>query len=500
MKNKTIQNKILLYLLGFCAMLLVILWLFQIAFLDTFYKNIKISQIKQSAKSIEQNIDSLEISQYIQNIGHGNDTSTEIINIKGQLIYSYTTDSNFFLNQLTVLDKLFLYKKTIEAGGELTLYVEGNDLVDKQITEYKRYSMGDVQIQESKTIPPQIENTSNIPKIPESIVYTKQIRDSKGQDLLIIMNTEITPVNATVSTLRIQLYAITAIMIILSSILAYLISKKISKPIQDLNISAHSLAKGNYNTNFKATGYKEIEELSNTLNLTAMQLSKVESLRKELMANVSHDLRTPLTLITGYAEAMIDLPDELNQENVQTIMTEAQRLNTLVNEILDMTKINKENLNIQELNITEHIKSIVDTMQELTKTDGYIIKFEPQKQIKINSDPTRVSQVFQNLLINAINHTGQDKTITITQTITKKDNIPYVYINIQDTGKGIDQTEIPYIWERYYKGKNKSSKYKGSGLGLSIVKTTMEALEGDYGCTSELGKGSTFYIGFPIKK
>lgn len=125
-----------------------------------------------------------------------------------------------------------------------------------------------------------------------------------------------------------------AFMILFSVMLALVIAKWIFRPIEAINNSAKMLATGDYSTQFKGTGYKEIAELSETLNYTAKELSKVELLRQELIANISHDLRTPLTLISGYAEAMRDLPDENNSENAQIIVDETKRLTTLVNDVM----------------------------------------------------------------------------------------------------------------------------------------------------------------------
>lgn len=157
--------------------------------------------------------------------------------------------------------------------------------------------------------------------------------------LMLMLNSTITPVNTTVDTLRVQLLCLTVIMLLLSIFLALFMSKKISKPIIKINNSAKQLALGNYDISFEGKGYLEVSELNETLNYAAKELSKTEKLRQELIANISHDLRTPLTLITGYAEVMRDLPGENSPENVQVIIDEAKRLSSLVNDVLDISKL-----------------------------------------------------------------------------------------------------------------------------------------------------------------
>lgn len=172
----------------------------------------------------------------------------------------------------------------------------------------------------------------------QSVIYVK-IVECDGQEEILMVNTQLTPVDATVNTLRIELIWITVIMILLSLGIALLISRQISKSLIRINESAKALAKGDFDVRFEGKDYREVAELSDTLNATAKELGKNESLRRELIANVSHDLRTPLTMIIAYAEVMRDLPGENTPENVQVVIDEAGRLTNLVNDMLDMSKL-----------------------------------------------------------------------------------------------------------------------------------------------------------------
>jgi signal transduction histidine kinase len=286
-------------------------------------------------------------------------------------------------------------------------------------------------------------------------------------------------------------------MIVFSVILALILSKWISRPIEAINSSAKVLATGDYSTTFTGGGYKEITELSDTLNYTAKELSQVERLRQELIANISHDLRTPLTLISGYAEAMRDLPDENTPENAQIIVEETRRLTTLVNDVMDISKYQSGNyaIQMQAFNLTQSLSGTIGRMNKLLEKDGYQILFEPELQITVIGDETRISQAFYNLLINAINYTGSNQQVKVVQSLITEKDTTYVKIEIQDSGEGIEQEDLPYIWERYYKvDKTHKRAVTGTGLGLSIVSSIIEMHEGQYGVDSIVGQGSSFWF------
>ncbi len=236
-----------------------------------------------------------------------------------------------------------------------------------------------------------------------------------------------------------------------------------------------------------------MEELNNTLNYTKTELAATEKLQRELIANISHDLRTPLTMITGYGEVMRDLPGENTPENIQIIIDEATRLSTLVNDLLDLSKLQSGALQAQKqvFNLTDSVRAILERYSKLVEQEGFDIRFESKEEVFINADELRISQVIYNLVNNAVNHAGEDKTVIITQTVRDK----LVRIEVIDHGEGIPADKLPYIWERYYKvDKEHKRGVIGSGLGLSIVKSILDAHKAHYGVRSTQGKGSTFWF------
>ena len=181
-------------------------------------------------------------------------------------------------------------------------------------------------------------------------------------------------------------------MVLLGLLLAYLLSRKIGRPIESLNSAAKTLAKGDYEVHFEGGGYREVCELSDTLNYAAQELSKTERLQRDLVANISHDLRTPLTLITGYAEVMRDLPGENTPENVQIIIDEATRLTTLVNDVLDLSKLQAGVVPMERevFNLTESVRSI---LTRYTKLTDYHIVFYAVQDVFVDADELKISQV-----------------------------------------------------------------------------------------------------------
>jgi signal transduction histidine kinase len=337
---------------------------------------------------------------------------------------------------------------------------------------------------------------------PESIIYSLVTVDRDGNSVLLILNSVVSPVGATVKTLNLLLIAISVLMVLMALLLAVILSRRVSRPIEAINDSAKALANGHYDVTFHGNSYREIAELSNTLNYAAGELSKVDALRRELIANTSHDLRTPLTMIAGYAEIMRDLPGENTPENAQVIIDEAQRLTSLVNDMLDISKLESGNqsVTLETFPLTVTIQEGLERYRQLRLHEGYCIVFRADCEITVTTDRSKFLQAFFNLVNNAITYTGEDKTVTVSQDVyTEESGATWVRVSVTDTGDGIPEDKLTLIWDRYYKidAAHKRAA-QGTGLGLSIVGKTMTLLGGRCGVTSTVGVGSTFHIELPL--
>lgn len=307
-------------------------------------------------------------------------------------------------------------------------------------------------------------------------------------------------VDSTTILIRGQLIYITIIVIILAIIISLFLSNKISQPILEITEKSQELAKGNYDVEFPKNGIVEIDELAETLNYLESEVSKTDQYRRDLLANVSHDLKTPLTMIKAYAEMIKDISykdKEKMDEHLGIIISETDRLNTLVGDILDLSKLqaNADTLSLENYDLREEINTLLAKYEIIKETEDYKIKVEAPKKIMVKADRNKINQVLYNLVNNALNYTGDDKKVVIKVTEEKKKYL----IEIIDSGKGIDPELMDIIWDRYYKQeKNHKRNIVGTGLGLSIVKNILVCHKFDYGVKSSKGKGSTFY--FKIKK
>ena len=472
--------------------LLCLLWLFQIVFLERFYRAITTQNIVSAADNLAQNIDHSDFDSLVENLAQSQDISIRVVDEAGRDISGYQVS---YLAQIHGFDRLQLREWWRHAAAEGGIHFKTVDRSPQKLPEQK---------QREGSTASEGAMPANTPAFPwkiefypvENMIYARIVDRADGSRVLLLLDATITPVGSAIRTLQIQLICISVLMIVVALLLALVISKRVASPIAALNRSAKELAKGHYDTVFTGGGYEEIAELSDSLNYAAGELGKVESLRQELIANISHDLRTPLTMISGYAEVMRDLPGENTSENVQIIIDEAQRLSLLVTDILDYSKLQSGMQTLKPVlyNFTEEVRAIVERIAKLTESQGYRIQFEAEQDIWVEADEIQMSQVIYNLINNALTYTGEDRRVSLRQTVSAG----WVRLAVADSGEGIPEAELPHIWDRYYRAKSNHRRgMVGSGLGLSIVRTVLERHGARYGVESELGKGSVFWFELP---
>ncbi len=476
MKNRkrlSIKWKIFAYLIGFTVFLLGLVWYFQIVHLSTFYEYFKKREISNVTEELLAHVGESDFNDYLSDYIREYDISVNLVDSDGRSILSsgLTEQSHIYVADLEMLKNIIAQA---DADEDMVMYeVDGrfkNDMLphmpDKPFNNY---------IKDAK-----------------SVVCICEV-NAEGEELYLLVSALITPVDATVHTLRIQFVYISIIFLLMAIVIALIISQVVSRPIVKINQSAKELAGGKFDTEFKGDGYREIQELSQTLNYAAAELGKSGELQKDLIANVSHDLRTPLTMIIAYSEVMRDIPGENTPENVQVIIDEATRLTTLVNDMLDLSKLQSgvSQIKKEPFDITQNIIAVLNRFSKLTEQDGYSIRFEYRDNIMVYADEYKIYQVIYNLIINAINYAGDDKEVVVRQIVYGN----VVRIEIEDHGAGISKEEIENIWDRYYKvDKNHKRAVQGTGLGLSIVQNILKLHETKYGVHSVLGKGSTFWF------
>lgn len=455
-KSTSMNAKTLLYLILFSAGILLTTWLFQIVYLKYSYRDYQMRLMNRLAQKIQSTQE--DISSTLEKIAYENEVCIEYRTYDGK---------NFFYN--TMMNGCALGKNNPEL-----LQVE------------KKFLMSESQIQDYQLVN----------KEYEARAFLYGIKLEKGSVFLYRTLEDVSGANV---VLKDQLIYLTIIAIILASVIAYFLSKKLSEPILDITKKAKKLGSGS-EVQFSKYGILEIDELASVLSNAQSDMLKTDELRRDLMANVSHDLKTPLTMIKAYAEMVKDISykDDLKREEHCTIiMDEVDRLNILVGDILTLSKLqaNAEQMELKEFDLVQEIKTILSRYEIIKETENYHFELSMPDKAMVLADQSKIEQVIYNLINNAMNYTGKDKVVKIH---VKKQKDSYL-VEIIDTGKGIKDEELPYIWDKYYKNdKNHKRNVVSTGIGLSIVKSILERHNFEYGVKSKMNHGTTFY--FSIKK
>ncbi len=462
MWKNNLKTEILKYFLIFSIVILSFLWVFQVFSFRSFYKEQRKNDLENVAKKIDKNKTSSNLYETINNLALEKSVCVEIDNSN---YYSLFNSTYFGRGCATSQQETYQYKfDFINSNQKEKTYEQRN--------------------QRDQT---------------DTMIYALKLDNNN----YIFISTSLDPTDSFTLLILKQISIITILIIILSVFLAQIIANHISKPIKTINEDAKKLAKKDFSNTFQnKSNILEIKELSDTLQYAQQELSKTDELRRDLMANISHDLKTPLTMIKANAEICKDLHQnnkEKREKDMDTIITEVNRLTILVNDILSLSKMESltEELKIENINLKELINDIIKQYSILEETEKYTFEcIYPKEEIIIKADHKKLEQVLYNLINNAINYTGEDNKVIIKATNKEK-----IKIEIIDSGKGIKEEEIPYIWDKYYKNqKNHKRNLVGTGLGLSIVKKILEEHKFQYGVQSKEGKGTTFFFEIPKEK
>jgi len=448
-----------MYLIAFSVTIIVLLWIFQTICLNFFYKQHQLKTINSIATTIV-NTEEEELFSIVEELAYDKQVCIEIVDTK---------------------------LKTSKGFNNLMhgcLLGKSNTSVDRSKQEIIR--------SEEAVKGYQLENAE---KEVKAILLGVE---KDNYHVFIFSNLE--DITATSIIIKGQLVYIMLVAILFAILIACFLSHKLTDPIAKITKQAKKFAKGDYNIKFEKNGITEIDDLADTLSYVGKEFAKTDEMRRDLMANVSHDLKTPLTMIKAYSEMIRDISykniDKRN-EHLQIIIDETDRLNLLVNDILELSKIQSEvgSILIEEYDLTKEIKSIIKCYEIIKETEEYKLEVSIPRKCLVSADKHRINQVMYNLINNAINYTGVDKTVKIQVT----DQEEYYLVEIIDTGKGIKSEDMKRIWDKYYKNeKNHKRNLVGTGLGLSIVKGVLESHDFDYGVTTKKNIGSTFY--FKIRK
>lgn len=464
---KSIKHKITFSILSVTFVVISLMWFFQVFFMEKIYVFNKQMEMYNDTKNVVSMIENSDLT-----IPH-----YKIL----QLCY----EKNY---SIEIYDNVSGVSRTFSPRGSQNLLTDSR--IDKNQLNFvlKMLKNGEYYNQQIQS-----EFGHNV-----YLVATRQ--QYNNYDYSIIVASVLAPIKEAVNTIKNHLIIISILLILISSIAAFLLSCSLTKPILRLSDATRKIANGNLNVKVNISSKDELGVLAQNFNIMSNEISKSSKLQKELIANVSHDIRTPLTMIRGYAETIKDLTGDYKEKRdkqLDIIIDESRRLDNLVNDILDLSKLQsgQQKLNITKFNISQKLKDIVSKYDLLQSSEGFSFFLSAPDGIFVKADEIKIEQVLYNIINNATNHTGVDKKIFI-----KLDDFEdKVIISISDTGKGIKKEDIPFIWDRYYKPYKKDDrKGMGTGLGLSIVKAILISHKFNFGVDSQIGIGSKFW--FEIRK
>lgn len=458
---KSIKFRIWVYFLVFSVVLLVAIWFLQIFFLNNYYENMKIQQTQRTAVILMNKYNKGDIKGFIEEakaITDGDDVYVRI-DKNEETLYPTTY--------------AFLYDTEIADAREKLAAKEKR-------TGIREYS---VTITDRQTM-------------RRTYVHASYLNKTDTGSIIYVV-TPLYPVSSTITILQDQLVIIIIIALALAFTLSFYLSSRISRPITAITRSAQKLAEGQYGTAFPIyKQYSEIARLGETLNQTSSDLERSTMLQKDLMANVSHDLRTPLTMIKSYAEMIRDLsgdhPEKRNA-HLQVIIEEADRLNVLVSDMLALTAIQSGTMKLEmtRFNLKTAIEAVLLPYEFLQEQENFTIIFNCKDDVYVEGDRERIKQVISNLLTNAIKFCGEDRKVII----NVKQWGRKVHCEVIDHGTGISGDDLAHIWDRYYKtSSNHVRSAEGSGLGLSIVKEILTLHNAKFGAESKPGKGTNIWF------
>ena len=348
-----------------------------------------------------------------------------------------------------------------------------------------------------------IETTSS--RVKRRLLALSQFRELKetgdffpyplflsGQQIGTLEISELKPPREGIFLSRSNRFLLLSILVIggLAIIVSVLFSRRLTRPIKELALAASAISKGNYKGRVSVSRCDEVGELSETFNRMAQTLETQESLRRKLIADVAHELRTPLGVMRGELEGMMDGLIPNDTARLESLHDETGRLKKMVDGIeeLNQAEASVLSLHVQHFGIKPFLGNIVDRYRNVFQEKGVALEFACPHEIEINADPERLSQIIVNLLSNALRATNSGGHVLLSVIPVNSE----LGISVEDTGSGIAEKDLPFIFERFYHGPG-----GGLGIGLTIVRELVEAHGGRIETKSAVGKGSQFTLFLP---
>ncbi len=459
--TSSIKTTTLFSFLMFAMVLVTFLWVLTSFFLDTYYQKMRTQEVIRTADAIE--------AQYLKGSAGFEKYAIETAGINGIFI------------RIDGLETSLVYDGT---GGN-----RDNELFESDVARISQKLENSEYSSVTETLHAASSDSA------ARLVYAAHIGAGRNLAALYII-APLYPDQITIRIVKNMLGYITFILLSVACFLAYALSRRITSPIENLTRSATELSQGNYNVRFDGSSFTETKELARALNKASYEMEKTDFYQREILANVSHDLKTPLTMIRSYAEKIIDISGDNPQKrnaDLQIIISETERLNRLVTDMLSVSNLQSNNVEMhrETFDLVEAAKDVYESFMVLGSSQGYDVHFHPCKPAYVVGDRSRIMQVMTNFVSNAVKYSGENKFIDIQ--ISKSNR--KVAFHCVDHGVGIPSDEISHVWDKYYRtSANHERDIEGTGLGLAISKSILNLHSAKYGVKSEEGKGSDFWF------
>lgn len=487
-KFKSIRFKLLAYFVAFSMLIVLIIYGLQVLFLNYYFAQMKVAETRKIANQVVDTYEEVggDLSKLTKTMDFlsatGDDIYMRIETLGGEAIVAPYGDSYVIPKyETSISDARESLRRSAKNFASRVTADSGSPSSEGRILTYACF----------------LDRELVSPEVASSL-GRNGLKSWDSSSYVLYILTSVRPATSTVSILRDQFIYVSIIAMLLSFVISLYFSKRISRPLKSITRSAAEMGKGNYGVQFERCNYTEINELADTLTRASHELEKTEMYQKDLVANVSHDLRTPLTMIKSYAEMIRDLSGDIPEKreaHLAVIIDETDRLNTLVTDMLNLRHMQNKTISIERtyFDLKEATLSILASFDIRCQQEGYNLIFNCKEKdaVIIYGDESKIKQVIANLVGNAFKFCGEDKKIIVNiKRIGKK-----VRCEVRDNGAGIAPDEVDHVWERYYKSSsNLVRPVEGSGLGLSIVKEILTLHKAQYGVTSKVGKGTTFWF------
>ncbi len=470
---KGLRSKIWAWLMALVMVIIVLLWLFQVVFLENFYYKVHFSLIEDKIMTVASHLET-------SNLINATDLSSALNN-----------------DQLDALESL----TEVSGLGVMLINNEGDILYQESLVFEQMFKRSlATQLESALLGETQIETISHMRFDSDYWVMTHPVKDTSGKVIgAIAVTAPIEAVSETVGIIKQQLIWITGIIFVLASVVAFLIARELSRPLLKLEKATQQIAEGHFEI---VTGIKrrdEIGQLARNIEEMGHSLGQIDQLRRDLIGNLSHELRTPLSVIKGYSETMIDVTgDDPVKRNKQLnlIIEETNRLTDMIQDIMDLSRLQSG-----QMALDRDAFDLVEVMQQIK------LKFEIFTVVElvsdtemaiVSADRSKIIQVLTNLTSNAIHHSqavGENATKVVMKLISSERDYR---VEIIDYGKGIPLEEQSKIWDRFYQIESREDgKPSGSGVGLAIVKGILEAHQFNYGVDSIPNRETHFWFEMP---